>query len=118
METLASKPNGGLIVPADPSVAVHRKLIVELAERKHLPAVYALRSFAVDGGLASYGVSFPAIFGQAAEYVDRILRGAKAADLPVQRPTTFELTINLGAAKRLGIVPNPQLLALANELIE
>ena len=118
MEMIASKPNGGLIVPADPFLAGHRKLIVGLAARYRLPAVYAQRSFVVDGGLASYGASIPALFRQAAGYVDQILRGEKAANLPVQRPTTFELVINLRAANALGVGLTPQLLALANELIE
>jgi putative ABC transport system substrate-binding protein len=118
MEMLASTPKSGLIVPPDPVVTAHRKLIVGLAARYRLPAVYGVRGFAADGGLISYGASIPALFRQAAGYVDQILRGEKAADLPVQRPTTFELVINLRAAKDFGIALNPQLLALANELIE
>jgi putative ABC transport system substrate-binding protein len=118
MEVLASKPNGGLIVPPSPAVTAHRKLIVGLAARYRLPAVYGVRGFAADGGLVSYGASIPALFRQAAGYVDQILRGEKAADLPVQRPTTFELVINLRAAKEFGIALSSQLLALAHELIE
>jgi putative ABC transport system substrate-binding protein len=118
MEMLAAKRNGGLIVPPDPALTAHRKLIVGLAARYRLPAVYGVRTFAADGGLVSYGASIPALFRQAAGYVDQILRGENAADLPVQRPTIFELVINLQAAKDFGIALSPQLLALANELIE
>jgi putative tryptophan/tyrosine transport system substrate-binding protein len=118
MEMLGRKPNGGFIVPPDPATATHRKLIVSLAARYRLPAVYSLRSFASDGGLASYGINLPALFRQAADYVDRILQGQNPADLPVQRPTKFELIINLQTAKALGLDLESSLIALADELIE
>ena len=117
-ELVARKPGGGLIIPPDPTIAGHRKLIVALAARHRLPAVYALRSFVVEGGLISYGISIPELFRQAAGYVDRILRGEKPAELPVQQPTKFELAINLNAAKSLGIDIPPMVLARADEVIE
>jgi putative ABC transport system substrate-binding protein len=115
---LAIHPDSGFVVPPDPATAGHRKVVVDLAARHRLPAIYALRSFAVDGGLASYGINLPAVFGRAAGYVDQMLRGERAADLPVQRPTTFELVLNLRAAKATGIAFSTQLLRLADELIE
>ena len=117
-ELVARKPNSGLIVPPDPTIAGHRKLIVGLAARHHLPAVYALRSFVIEGGLISYGISIPELFRQAAGYVDRILKGEKPAELPVQQPTKFELAINLKTAKGLGIEVPPTVLARADEVIE
>lgn len=118
VEMVASQPNSGLVVPPDPTIAGHRKLIVELASRHRLPAAYALRSFVVEGGLISYGISIPELFRQAAGYVDRILRGDKPEDLPVQIPTKFEMLINLKAAKELGIEVSPTLLARADEVVE
>jgi putative ABC transport system substrate-binding protein len=118
MEMLARTPNIGLIVPADPALSAHRKLVVDLAARHRLPAVYALRIFANEGGLASYGISIPAVFRQASSYVDQILHGEKPGDLPVQRPTTFELVLNLRAATESGITLSPELVHLADELIE
>jgi putative tryptophan/tyrosine transport system substrate-binding protein len=115
---VAREPNSGLIVPPDPTIAGHRKLIVELAARHRLPAAYALRSFVVEGGLVSYGISIPDLFRQAAGYVDRILRGDRPEDLPVQGPTKFELLVNLKAAKGLGLEVPPTLLARADEVIE
>jgi ABC-type uncharacterized transport system substrate-binding protein len=117
-EMAAKQPNGGLIVPPDPTIVGHRKLIVELAARHRLPTVYALRSFVSEGGLISYGINIPELFRQAAGYIDRILRGDKPEDLPVQGPTKFELLINLKAAKGLGIDVPPTLLARADEVIE
>jgi putative tryptophan/tyrosine transport system substrate-binding protein len=109
---------GGLIVPADPATNGHRKLIVELAIRYRLPAIYGLRAAAIAGGLISYGVDLPELFRQAAAYADRMLRGEKPADLPVQRPTKYELVINLKTAKALGIEVSPSLLARADEVVE
>jgi len=108
----------GLIVLPDPSTNSHRKLIVELAAQHHLPAIHALRAATADGGLMSYGVDLPDLFRQAANYADRILKGEKPADLPVQAPTKFELAINLKTAKALGLEVPPTLLARADEVIE
>jgi ABC-type uncharacterized transport system substrate-binding protein len=108
----------GLIVLPDPSTNSHRKSIVELAARHRLPAIHALRAATADGGLMSYGVDLPELFRQAAGYVDRILKGDKPSDLPVQQPTKFELAINLKTAKALGLEVPPTLLAIADEVIE
>jgi putative ABC transport system substrate-binding protein len=108
----------GLIVPPDPSTNSHRKLMVELAARHRLPAVFSLRSATVDGGLMSYGVDLPGVFRQAATYADRILKGAKPADLPVQLPTKFELVINLKTAKALGLTVPLIMQMTADEVIE
>jgi putative tryptophan/tyrosine transport system substrate-binding protein len=116
--TLAREPNGGLIVTGSSSAAVHRELIVMLAARHRLPAVYPFRYFVTSGGLISYGPDPIDVFRRAASYVDRILKGEKAADLPVQAPTTYELAINLKTAKALGLIMPPLLLARADHLIE
>jgi ABC-type uncharacterized transport system substrate-binding protein len=114
----AGTPNGGLIVTADPTAIVHRELIIALAARYRLPALYPYRHFVSGGGLVSYGINNLDQFRQAASYVDRILKGANLNDLPVQAPTKFELAINLKTAKALGLtVPQP-LLARADEVIE
>ena len=112
------QPNYVLIVLPDPATNAHRKLINELAARYRLPAIHALSSATRDGGLMSYGVDLPDVFRQAAAYADRILKGDKPADLPVQLPTKFELAINLKTAQALGIAVPPTLFALADELIE
>ena len=96
----------------------NRELIVELAARHRLPAVYPFRIFPEVGGLLSYGPSFTAIFRRTAEYVEKILRGTRPADLPVEQPTKFELVINLKTAKTLGLTVPPSLLATADEVIE
>jgi putative tryptophan/tyrosine transport system substrate-binding protein len=118
MTMLGATPGGGLIVPPDALIAAHRKLVFELAARYRLPAVYGSRYFAAEGGLVSYGVDIPDLFRQAAAYVDRILRGEKPADLPVQQPTKFELIINLKTARALGLEVPLQLLYRADEVIE
>jgi putative tryptophan/tyrosine transport system substrate-binding protein len=118
MTQIGREPDYGMIVPPDPSTNTHRKLIVELAAHYRLPTVYALRAATAQGGLMSYGVDIPDLFRQAAGYVDRVLRGEKPADLPVQQPIKFELVINLKTAKALGLTVPLTLQASADEVIE
>jgi putative tryptophan/tyrosine transport system substrate-binding protein len=114
----ARASNGGLIVTGSALAVVHRDLIVTLAARYKLPAVYYRRLFVTGGGLISYGYDVDDQYKRAAGYVDRILKGEKPADLPVQAPTKYELVINLKTAKALGIEVPPMLLARADEVIE
>ena len=114
----ARGPNGGLIVTGSTLASVHRDLIVTLAARHKLPAVYSQRFFVAGGGLISYGPDIVDQYRAAAGYVDRILKGEKPADLPVQAPTKYELVINLKTAKALGLDVPPMLLARADEVIE
>ena len=116
--TFAQVPNGGLIFVASPSGLVHRNLIITLAARHRLPAVYFSRPFVVDGGLIAYAPDQIDQYRQAASYVDRILKGAKPADLPVQAPTKYQLVVNLKTAKALGLDVPATLLARADEVIE
>jgi putative ABC transport system substrate-binding protein len=116
--TLGREPLGGLIVMPDIFMFAHRAPIILAATRNNVPAVYYLSDYARDGGLLSYGPDLVDNFRRAASYVDRILRGAKPGDLPVQFPTKFELVINLKTAKALGLSIPPNLLALADEVTE
>jgi putative ABC transport system substrate-binding protein len=114
----ARSSTGGLIVTGSALAAFHRNLIVTLAARHKLPAVYSERYSVAAGGLVSYGPDLVDQYRRAAGYVDRILKGEKPADLPVQAPTKFELVINLKTAKALGLTVPPTLLARADEVIE
>ena len=114
----AREPNGGIIVTGSPTATVHRKAIVELAARHRLPGVYYIRYFAAEGGLLSYGPDFVDQFRRAAGYVDRILKGEKPADLPVQAPTKYETVLNLKTAKALDLAVPATVLARADEVIE
>jgi putative tryptophan/tyrosine transport system substrate-binding protein len=114
----ARSPNSAMIVTANAWSATHRDLIVALAARHQLPAVYVNRAYPTAGGLISYGADFNDQYRRAAGYVDRILKGAKPADLPVQAPTNYELVINLKTAKALGLTVPQSILARADEVIE
>ena len=114
----ARAPNGGLIVTASGKAVAHRDLIVTLAARHKLPAVYFDRAFVAAGGLASYGTNYIDQYRRAAGYVDRILKGEKPGEMPVQAPTKYDLVINLKTAKTLGLSVPPTLLARADEVIE
>ena len=118
LPNFAGSPNGGLIVTSGPLAVVHRELIIMLSAQHKLPTVYYERSFVTDGGLMSYGPNLVDQFRRAAGYVDRILKGEKPADLPVQAPTKYDLAINLKTAKALGLTVPPTLLARADEVIE
>ena len=118
IEAFARTPNGGLLLPPDANTNVHRDLIITLAARYRLPAVYFLPNFVAAGGLMSYGADSVDMNRQAASYVDRILRGDKPADLPVQAATKFETIVNLKTAKALGLTVPPGLLVAADEVIE
>jgi putative ABC transport system substrate-binding protein len=115
---LGREPGGGLIVSADGFNQANRKLIVDLAARHRVPALYGFPALASEGGLIYYNVEFIDQYRSAAGYADRILRGEKAGDLPVQQPTRFELRINMQTAKSLGLDVPPTLLAIADEVIE
>ncbi len=116
--TFARFENGGLVVTASPLTVIHRDLIVALADRYKLPTVYWDLTAVPNGGLISYGTDLIDQHRQAASYIDRILKGEKPADLPVQAPTKYELVINLKTAKALGLVVPQTLLARADEMIE
>jgi putative ABC transport system substrate-binding protein len=111
-------PNGGLIVNAGGAATLHRNLIITLAARHKLPTVYYERFYVAAGGLVSYGPNYVDQYRQAAHYVDRVLKGEKPADLPVQAPTKYETILNLKTAKALGLTVPPTLLARADEVIE
>jgi len=115
---LGGEPGGGLVVMPDVFMVAHRAPIILAAARNNVPVVYPLSAFARDGGLLYYGVDQVDLFRRAASYVDRILRGAKPGDLPVQFPTKFEMVLNLKTAKALGLAIPPSILVRADELIE
>jgi putative tryptophan/tyrosine transport system substrate-binding protein len=115
---LARKPGGAVVVPPDAFTVIHHALIIELVARHRLPAIYAYQSFVAEGGLMSYGPDVYDIFRRTASYVDRILKGAKPADLPVEAPVKYDLAINLKTARALDLEVPPTLLATANEVIE
>jgi putative tryptophan/tyrosine transport system substrate-binding protein len=118
IDMFARVPNGGLVLPPDSTTIAHRDLVIALAARHRLPAVYPLHGYVAAGGLMSYGTDQNDLFRLAASYVDRILRGDKPADLPVQAPTKFETAVNLKTAKALGLTVPPGLLVAADEVIE
>jgi putative ABC transport system substrate-binding protein len=118
IESFSNAPNGGLMFPPDATTSVNRDLVIALAARHRRPAVYSFRLFVTAGGLMSYGVDFIHQNHEAASYVDRILRGEKPADLPVQAPTKFEAAVNLKTAKTLGLTIPPDLLVAADQVIE
>jgi putative ABC transport system substrate-binding protein len=118
IQSMSRQPNGGLIFPTDSFLQVHRRLLVELTVRHRVPAIYFHRFFTDIGGFMSYGVEYETIFRQAAVYVDRILRGAKAGDLPVQSPTRFSFVINLKTANALGIEVPTSVLLSADDYIQ
>lgn len=115
---LAQKPNGGFILLPDPVTTINVVRIIELALKHRLPGLHQNRFFAEQGGLMSYGTDFPELYRAAASYVDRILKGAKVSDLPVQNPTKFEFVLNMKTAKTLGLAIPEKLLALADAVIE
>jgi len=118
IEVFARTPNGGLLLPPDSSTVVHRDVVIAFAARHKLPAVYSDRPFVAAGGLMCYSTNRADQFRQSASYIDRILRGAKPAELPVQVPTRYETVINLKTAKALGLTVPPGLLVAADEVIE
>jgi len=117
-DALAAARADALLTSDTPLHVQYRKLIIEFAARKRLPAVFAYAEAAVDGGLLAYGVDITAVYRDAAAYVDRILRGARPADLPIEQPTTFELVVNLKAAKALGLTIPPSVLLSADRVID
>jgi putative tryptophan/tyrosine transport system substrate-binding protein len=118
IEAFGREPNGGLVVLPDNTTVQHRRLVVASADKHRVPAIYPYQYFVTTGGLVSYGIDTVDLYWRAAAYVDRILRGAKIADLPVQQPTKFELTINFKTAKTLGITVPSNLRARVDKVIE
>jgi putative ABC transport system substrate-binding protein len=118
IDAFAAVPDGALLFPPDATTNSHREIVFQLAVEHRLPAIYPATHYAREGGLMSYGLDYPQLFRGAAIYVDRILRGAKVSELPVQFPTKFELAINLRTAKAIGLTMPPTLLARADEVIE
>jgi putative ABC transport system substrate-binding protein len=117
-QTAKQKQVGAIMITAGRTFQAERKRIVELAVKHRLPAIYADKQFVEAGGLMSYGTDLTDLFRRAAVYVDKILKGAKPADLPVQQPTKFEFVINLKAAKQIGLTLSPEFLARANKVIK
>jgi putative ABC transport system substrate-binding protein len=117
-EAIINAGGASVLTLVDPFTRLHRQRIVDFAAERHLPAIYELRDFVEAGGLISYGIDLSAMQRRAALYVDKILKGAKPADLPVEQPTKFDLVINLKTAKALGLTIPPSLLTRADELIE
>jgi putative ABC transport system substrate-binding protein len=118
IETFAAQPGGGLVLPPDNTTLSNRDQVIVLAAKHRLPAVYALRVFVAAGGLMSYGTANVELYRNAAFYVDRILKGAKPADLPVQAPTKYETVINQKTARALGLTMPPGMLVAADEVID
>ena len=118
LTAFARTPNGGVVVTLSQAALQNRNAIIEATARHHLPAVYPNQSFVTGGGLAAYGVNYADQYRGAASYVDRILKGEKPSELAVQRPTKFELSINLRTARTLGLSIPPTLIATANEIVE
>jgi ABC-type uncharacterized transport system substrate-binding protein len=118
IEAFAGEPNGGLILPPTAFTVAHRALIISLALRYRLPNIFALRYNVLEGGLASYGVDNIDLYRRAAQYVDRILKGEKPSDLPIQFADKFELVINLKTARALGLDISIPVLARTDEVIE
>jgi putative ABC transport system substrate-binding protein len=118
ISSLAAAPGGGLILPPEPYTFAHRALIIRLLTENRLPAVWGFRDAVPEGGLMSYAPEQTDIFRRAPAYIDRILKGEKPGDLPVQAPTKFEFVINLKTAKTLGLDVPPMLMALTDEVIE
>jgi putative ABC transport system substrate-binding protein len=118
LAALGREPGGGLIVMPDTFTFVNRGLIIAQAAEQRVPAIYPFRRFAADGGLIAYGTDLLDLYRRTPFYVDRILKGAKPAELPVQSPVKFELVINLKTAKALGLTVSPLMIARANEVIE
>jgi putative ABC transport system substrate-binding protein len=117
-EAIVSASGAAVLTLVDPFTSLHRQRIIDFAAKRHLPAIYETREFVDAGGLISYGIDLSAMQRRAALYVDKILKGAKPADLPVEQPTKFELVINLRTAKTLGLTIPPSLLSRADEVIE
>jgi putative tryptophan/tyrosine transport system substrate-binding protein len=117
-DAIARNRDGAVLVLADPLFRVEASRVADLAQRSKVPAMFGLKEDVIDGGLMSYGASFTALFRQTADYVDKILRGAKPADLPIEQPTKFELVINLKTAKALGVIIPQALLLRADDLIQ